>query len=99
MIRDYLDKNLGATIKDAAISGVFPYVMTFRDFFEEHYIEEQITGNAVVTSKMVNHKVLYYLKNYEIATFKLSDTYCYDHELYGMQSSSGSSSVTFIFHD
>jgi hypothetical protein len=43
VVSNYLAKNSEATISDAAIDGVFPYIMAFQNFFQEHYIEEQVT--------------------------------------------------------
>jgi hypothetical protein len=94
VVHKYLNENQEATIQDAAIEGVFPYIMAFREFFKEHYIEGEITEKCSRNNKDDAGKpegVVSLVELLNGATFKLSDTYCYDlPELYGMQPSSGS---------
>ena len=87
------DKPINERVVDIVLEGIFPYIMSFQEFFTSYHIKDNVTGkcdknnfNETVNTKRVGPLLFDNLQNG--TTFKLSDNYCYDlKELYGIQPS------------
>ena len=87
------DKPINERVVDIVLEGIFPYIMSFQEFFTSYHIEDKLTGkcdknnfNEADNTKRVGPLLFDNLQNG--TTFKLSDNYCYDlKELYGIQHS------------
>lgn len=87
------DKPINERVVDIVLEGIFPYIMSFQEFFTSYHIKDNVTGkcdknnfNETDNTKRVGPLLFDNLQNG--TTFKLSDNYCYDlKELYGIQPS------------
>ena len=87
------DKPINERVVDIVLEGIFPYIMSFQEFFTSYHIKDNVTTkcdknnfNETDNTKRVGPLLFDNLQNG--TTFKLSDNYCYDlKELYGIQPS------------
>ena len=87
------DKPINERVVDIVLEGIFPYIMSFQEFFTSYHIKDNVTGKCdknnfdeTDNTKRVGSLLFDNLQNG--TTFKLSDNYCYDlKELYGIQPS------------
>jgi len=87
------DKPINERVVDIVLKGIFPYIMSFQEFFTSYHIKDNVTGKCdknnfdeTDNTKRVGSLLFDNLQNG--TTFKLSDDYCYDlNELYGIQPS------------